>query len=172
MLLARLSLLLVCFTGTLTVGRVLSYFAVAIAAGRSLSHRIFGPPEHKSSRISYENIPTVVFAHPEIGSIGLTEPEARKRYSEDVIKVYHTKFTAMYYDVGLTTEEKAKYPTEMKIICAGPQEKVVGLHMLGVGVSEMLQGFGVAVKMGATKMDFDDCIAIHPTSAEEVVTMR
>lgn len=77
----------------------------------------------------------------------------------------------MYYDVDLSPEEKAKYPTEMKIICAGPQEKVVGLHILGLGVSEMLQGFGVAVKMGATKRDFDNCVAIHPTSAEELVTL-
>jgi glutathione reductase (NADPH) len=78
----------------------------------------------------------------------------------------------MFYDVGLSPEEKAKNPTEMKIICAGPQEKVVGLHILGLGVGEMLQGFGVAVKMGATKQDFDSCVAIHPTSAEELVTMR
>ena len=114
----------------------------------------------------------MVFSHPEVGSIGLTEPEARQRYGDDKIKIYHTKFTAMFYDVGLSPEEKAKNPTEMKIICAGPQEKVVGLHILGLGVGEMLQGFGVAVKMGATKQDFDSCVAIHPTSAEELVTLR
>ncbi|KAJ5146952.1 uncharacterized protein N7443_001449 [Penicillium atrosanguineum] len=145
---------------------------VAIAAGRQLGNRIFGPPELKSSKISYENIPTVVFSHPEVGSIGLTEPEARQRYGDDKIKVYHTKFTNMFYDVGLSPEEKAKNPTEMKIICAGPSEKVVGLHILGLGVGEMLQGFGVAVKMGATKADFDSCVAIHPTASEELVTMR
>lgn len=78
----------------------------------------------------------------------------------------------MFYDVGLSPEEKAKNPTEMKIICAGPSEKVVGLHILGLGVGEMLQGFGVAVKMGATKADFDSCVAIHPTASEELVTMR
>ncbi|KAJ5211017.1 Glutathione reductase eukaryote/bacterial [Penicillium cf. griseofulvum] len=145
---------------------------VAIAAGRQLGSRLFGPPELKHAKISYENIPTVVFSHPEIGCIGLTEPEARQHYGEDKIKIYHTKFTAMFYDVGLSPEEKAKNPTEMKLICAGPQEKVVGLHILGLGVGEMLQGFGVAVKMGATKQDFDSCVAIHPTSAEELVTMR
>jgi glutathione reductase (NADPH) len=145
---------------------------VAIAAGRQLGNRLFGPPELKHSKISYENIPTVVFSHPEIGCIGLTEPEARQHYGDDKIKIYHTKFTAMFYDVGLSPEEKAKNPTEMKLICAGPQEKVVGLHILGLGVGEMLQGFGVAVKMGATKQDFDSCVAIHPTSAEELVTMR
>lgn len=150
----------------------LTYDTVAIAAGRQLGNRIFGPPELKSSKISYENIPTVVFSHPEVGSIGLTEPEARQRYGDEKIKVYHTKFTNMFYDVGLSPEEKAKNPTEMKIICAGPSEKVVGLHILGLGVGEMLQGFGVAVKMGATKADFDSCVAIHPTASEELVTMR
>lgn len=77
----------------------------------------------------------------------------------------------MFYDV-MSPEEKAKNPTEMKIICSGPQQKIVGLHILGLGVGEMLQGFGVAVKMGATKQDFDSCVAIHPTSSEELVTMR
>ncbi|KAL1962151.1 hypothetical protein VTN77DRAFT_555 [Rasamsonia byssochlamydoides] len=144
---------------------------VAIAAGRQLSSRLFGPPELKSSKLSYENIPTVVFAHPEVGTIGLTEPQARQRFGDDKIKVYKTRFTAMFYDV-FPTEEKKQNPTEMKIICAGPEEKVVGLHILGLGVGEMLQGFGVAIKMGATKQDFDSCVAIHPTSAEELVTMR
>lgn len=124
----------------------------------------------KHSKLSYENIPTVVFSHPEVGCVGLTEPEARERYKK--IKVYSTRFTAMFYDVGLSPEEKAKNPTRMKLICAGDEEKVVGLHILGLGVGEMLQGFGVAVKMGATKKDFDSCVAIHPTSAEELVTMR
>lgn len=144
---------------------------VAIAAGRQLGSRIFGPAEFKTAKLSYENIPTVVFSHPEVGSIGLTEPEARQQYGDDKIKTYHTKFTNMYYSL-MPAEEKAKNPTEMKIICAGPQEKVVGLHILGLGVGEMLQGFGVAVKMGATKADFDSCVAIHPTSAEELVTLR
>ncbi|KAJ5704010.1 Glutathione reductase [Penicillium malachiteum] len=144
---------------------------VAIAAGRQLGSRIFGPAEFKTAKISYENIPTVVFSHPEVGSIGLTEPEARQQYGDDKIKTYHAKFTNMYYSL-MPAEEKAKNPTEMKIICAGPQEKVVGLHILGLGVGEMLQGFGVAVKMGATKADFDSCVAIHPTSSEELVTMR
>ncbi|OGM46748.1 glutathione reductase [Aspergillus bombycis] len=144
---------------------------VAIAAGRQLGNRLFGPPELKDSKISYDNIPTVVFSHPEVGTVGLTEPEARKRYGDDQIKIYYTKFTAMYYDV-VPAEEKKKNPTEFKLICAGPEEKVVGLHILGLGVGEMLQGFGVAVKMGATKRDFDSCVAIHPTSAEELVTLR
>ncbi|KAF7595296.1 Glutathione reductase [Aspergillus hancockii] len=144
---------------------------VAIAAGRQLGNRLFGPVELNASKLSYENIPTVVFAHPEVGTIGLTEPEAREKYGDDKIKIYHTRFTAMYYDV-MPAEEKKKNPTEFKLICAGPEEKVVGLHILGLGVGEMLQGFGVAMKMGATKADFDSCVAIHPTSAEELVTLR
>ncbi|EER26880.1 glutathione reductase, putative [Coccidioides posadasii C735 delta SOWgp] len=144
---------------------------VAIAAGRQLGNRLFGPPELRSSKLSYDNIPTVVFSHPEVGSIGLTEPEAVEKYGKDNLKIYHTKFTAMFYDM-MPPEEKAHNPTEMKLICAGPEEKVVGLHILGLGVGEMLQGFGVAVKMGATKKDFDSCVAIHPTSAEELVTLR
>lgn len=144
---------------------------MAIAAGRQLSSRLFGPPELKNAKLSYSNIPTVVFAHPEVGTIGLTEPQARAKYGDDKIKVYQTRFTAMFYDV-FPQEEKKKNPTLMKLVCAGPEEKVVGLHILGLGVGEMLQGFGVAVKMGATKQDFDSCVAIHPTSAEELVTMR
>ncbi|KAI9370983.1 hypothetical protein BJX61DRAFT_54183 [Aspergillus egyptiacus] len=144
---------------------------VAIAAGRQLGNRLFGGPEFKTAKLSYDNIPTVVFSHPEVGTIGLTEPQARERFGDDNVKVYHTRFTAMYYDV-FPPEEKKKNPTEFKLICAGPEEKVVGLHILGLGVGEMLQGFGVAVKMGATKKDFDSCVAIHPTSAEELVTLR
>ncbi|KAF2808167.1 uncharacterized protein BDZ99DRAFT_488934 [Mytilinidion resinicola] len=144
---------------------------VAIAAGRMLGNRLFGPPGLKSSKLEYDHIPTVVFSHPEVGTIGLTEPEAVERYGKENIKVYKTKFTAMYFDV-FSPEEKAKHPTQYKIICTGPEEKVVGLHILGEGSGEMLQGFGVAIKMGATKADFDRCVAIHPTSAEELVTMR
>ncbi|RAL11962.1 glutathione-disulfide reductase GLR1 [Aspergillus homomorphus CBS 101889] len=144
---------------------------VAIAAGRQLGNRIFGGPEFKTAKLSYDNIPTVVFSHPEVGTVGLTEPEAREKYGDDQIKVYHTRFTAMYYDL-YPAEEKKQNPTEFKLICAGPDEKVVGLHILGLGCGEMLQGFGVAVKMGATKKDFDSCVAIHPTSAEELVTLR
>ncbi|KAL3467522.1 hypothetical protein BJX64DRAFT_247919 [Aspergillus heterothallicus] len=144
---------------------------VAIAAGRQLGNRLFGGEQFKTAKLSYDNIPTVVFSHPEVGTVGLTEPEARERFGDDNVKVYHTRFPAMYYDV-FPAEEKKKNPTEFKLIVAGAEEKVVGLHILGLGVGEMLQGFGVAVKMGATKKDFDSCVAIHPTSAEELVTLR
>ena len=125
---------------------------VAIAAGRRLSDRLFGgkPDAH----LSYENIPSVVFAHPEIGSIGLTEPQAREKYG-DKVKIYKTQFTGMFYAM-MDPEDKA--PTAYKIICVGEEEKVVGLHILGQGSSEILQGFGVAIKMGATKKDFDNCV--------------
>ncbi|KAJ9138692.1 Glutathione reductase [Pleurostoma richardsiae] len=142
---------------------------VAIAAGRKLAHRVFGPPEFKTAHLDYSNIPSVVFAHPEVGSIGLSEPEAIEKYGKDNVKVYKTSFTAMYYAM---MEQEEKGPTKYKLVTVGPEEKVVGLHILGLGSGEMLQGFGVAVKMGATKADFDSCVAIHPTSAEELVTLR
>lgn len=134
---------------------------VAIAAGRRLADRLFGGPKFAQAKLDYNNIPSVVFAHPEIGTIGLTQPEAEAKYGKDSLKIYETKFTAMYYSM---LEHKG--PTAYKLICHGPEEKVVGLHIIGLGSAEMLQGFGVAVKMGATKQDFDDCVAIHPTSAD------
>jgi glutathione reductase (NADPH) len=139
---------------------------VAIAAGRRLSDRLFGGVS--DAHLDYSNIPSVVFAHPEVGSIGMTEPEAREKFG-DSVKVYSASFTAMYYAM---MEPEDKGPTAYKIVCEGPNERVVGLHILGLGSGEILQGFGVAIKMGATKADFDRCVAIHPTSAEELVTMR
>ncbi|KAH8907053.1 hypothetical protein BR93DRAFT_656752 [Coniochaeta sp. PMI_546] len=142
---------------------------VAIAAGRRLAARLFGPPEFSTLKLDYNGIPSVVFAHPEVGSIGLTEPQAVEKYGRENLKIYKTNFTAMYYAM---MEPDQKGPTSYKLICAGPEERVVGLHILGLGSGEMLQGFGVAVKMGATKADFDSCVAIHPTSAEELVTLK
>ncbi|KAK4496227.1 hypothetical protein PRZ48_012207 [Zasmidium cellare] len=140
---------------------------VAIAAGRRLSDRLFGGKS--DAKLAYENIPSVVFAHPEVGSTGLTEPEAREKYGSDNIKVYQTSFIDMYYSM---MEQEDKSPTAYKVICAGKEEKVVGLHILGRSSAEILQGFGVAIKMGATKADFDRCVAIHPTAAEELVTLK
>ncbi len=136
---------------------------VAIAAGRLLADRLFGgKPE---ARLDYESIPSVVFSHPPIGSVGLTEVEARELYGDDV-KVYSARFTNMRFAL---TERKPK--TAMKLVCVGVHEKVVGLHSVGVGSDELLQGFAVAMKLGATKADFDRTVAIHPTAAEELVTM-
>jgi glutathione reductase (NADPH) len=137
---------------------------VAIAAGRRLSDRLFGGKRDR--HLDYEVIPTVVFTHPPIGTVGLSESEARARYG-DAVKVYVSDFTAMYHAL---TARKSR--TDMKLVCVGAEEKVVGCHIIGAGADEMLQGFAVAIRMGATKRDFDDTVAIHPTSAEELVTMR
>ncbi|MFT7009496.1 MAG: glutathione reductase (NADPH) [Colwellia sp.] len=139
---------------------------VAVAAGRRLCERLFNnkPDEH----LDYSGIATVVFSHPVIGTVGLTEAEALTQYGEENISVYNSQFTALYQAMT----EDYRDPTRMKLICAGADEKVVGLHSIGFGSDELLQGFAVAMKMGATKADFDNTIAIHPTSAEEFVTMN
>ncbi len=135
---------------------------VAIKAGRYLARRLFNQEDLK---IDTALVPTVVFSHPPIGTIGLTEQQARAAYG-DQVKVYQTRFTAMYNALtGL------RLPTAMKLICVGSDQKIVGCHMIGPGCDEMLQGFAVAIGMGATKADFDRTIAIHPTSSEELVTM-
>uniref|UniRef100_A0A8D2JHS7 Glutathione reductase n=2 Tax=Varanus komodoensis TaxID=61221 RepID=A0A8D2JHS7_VARKO len=138
---------------------------VAIAAGRKLAHRLFEGKE--DSKLDYSNIPTVVFSHPPIGTVGLTEAEAIALHGVENVKTYTTSFIPLYHAV---TKRKTK--CVMKLICVTKQEKVVGLHMQGLGCDEMLQGFAVAVKMGATKADFDQTVAIHPTSSEELVTLR
>ncbi|GAB3013665.1 glutathione-disulfide reductase [Bowmanella dokdonensis] len=138
---------------------------VAVKAGRLLSERLFN--NQSQAHMDYETVPTVIFSHPPIGTIGLTEPQAIEKFGQTNVKVYHSSFAAMY-----TALTRHRQVTRMKLICAGPQETVVGLHGIGHGMDEILQGFGVAIKMGATKADFDACVAIHPTSAEEFVTMR
>ncbi|KAG5350913.1 hypothetical protein C0989_008811 [Termitomyces sp. Mn162] len=141
---------------------------VAIAAGRRLSNRLFGPEKYKSDKLDYENIPTVVFSHPTIGTVGLTEKQAREKYG-DAVKIYKSSFRALYFSM---IDDEHKEPTVYKLIVVGPEERVVGVHIIGLGSDEVMQGFGVAVKMGATKNDLDDTVAIHPTSAEELVTLR
>jgi glutathione reductase (NADPH) len=136
---------------------------VAIAAGRRLADRLFN--DQPNRRLDYENIPTVVFAHPPAGTVGLTEAQARE--SGQKVTIYQTTFQPMRYALN------RKGPrTAMKLVCVGDEERVVGIHMVGDGVDEMLQGFAVAVKMGATKTQFDDTVAIHPVSAEELVTLK
>jgi glutathione reductase (NADPH) len=151
------------------IGDVIGRFEltpVAIAAGRRLADRIWGG--QRGRYLPYENIPTVLFTHPPMGTVGLTEPEARARYGDE-LSVYTTRFVPMDFALA---PESARRRSVMKLICAGADERVVGAHVFGVGADEMLQGFAVAVRMGATKADFDDTVAIHPTSAEEMVTMR
>lgn len=143
---------------------------MAIAAGRRLADRLFGGPQYEGVKVSYENVPTVVFSHPPIGTIGLTEQQALDKYGEENVKVYRSKFANLYYGPW-QVEADDKPKTGMKLVCAGEEELVVGLHVIGMGADEMLQGFGIAMKMGATKADFDACVAIHPTASEEFVTM-
>lgn len=137
---------------------------VAIAAGRRLADRLYGGMEGR--HLDYRLIPTVIFSHPTIGTVGLTEDEARAEYG-DAVTVYTSSFNGMFYALG-----EKKQRSSMKLIAAGKEEKIVGCHIIGEGADEMMQGFAVAMRMGATKQDFDDTVAIHPTSSEEFVTMR
>jgi len=138
---------------------------VAIAAGRRLADRIWGG--RKGRHLDYDLIPSAIFSHPPIGTVGLTEAEARAKFGDDDVEVYTTTFTPMYHAF---TEHRAK--TAMKLVVTADDERVVGCHVFGLAADEMLQGFAVAMRMGATKRDFDDTVAVHPTSAEELVTMR
>lgn len=144
---------------------------VAIAAGRRLSNRLFsGQTKFADDKLDYNNIPSVIFSHPEAGSIGLSEKDAIAKFGKDDIKIYKTKFISLYN--SMLDIDELKSPTSYKLIVQGSNEKVVGLHIVGESSAEILQGFGVAIKMGATKQDFDNCVAIHPTSAEEIVTLK
>ncbi len=137
---------------------------VAIAAGRRLADRVF---DGQSDRhLDYENIATVVFSHPPMGTVGLTEDQAVEQFG-DTVKIYTSVFTPMFHAV---TDRKTT--SAMKLITQGENERVLGCHVIGHGADEMTQGFAVALRMGATKADFDDTVAIHPTSSEEFVTMR
>ena len=137
---------------------------VAIAAGRRLADRVFGGQADR--KLNYGIIPTVVFSHPPIGTIGLSEEEARTQYGAEV-ETYTSRFVGMFNAI---TEAKPR--TAMKLVVTGPDQRVVGCHVIGAGAEEMMQGFAVAMSLGARKQDFDDTIAIHPTSSEELVTMR
>jgi len=136
---------------------------VAIAAGRRLADRLWGGQQGR--RLDYDNIATVVFSHPPIATVGLTEEQARSRFEQ--VKCYSSGFLPMYYSL---TARKPR--AEMKLVTAGASERIVGIHIIGDGADEMMQGFAVAVRMGATKQDLDDTVAIHPTASEELVTMR
>lgn len=138
---------------------------VAIAAARRLADRLFGGrPE---ARLDYDDVPTVVFAHPPIGTVGLSEEAARERHGDDAVRVYRARFTPM--QLALSDHPRQSL---MKLVCVGTEERVAGVHVFGPGADEMLQGFAVAVRMGARMADLDATVAIHPTSAEELVLMR
>ena len=138
---------------------------VAVKAGRQLSERLFN--NKADAKLDYTDVATVVFSHPVIGSVGLTEEKAIAKYGAENIKVYKSSFTPMYTTLG-----DNRQPSTMKLVTLGEDEKIIGLHGIGYGVDEMIQGFSVAIKMGATKADFDNTVAIHPTGSEEFVTMR
>ena len=138
---------------------------VAVKAGRQLSERLFN--NKADAKLDYTDVATVVFSHPVIGSVGLTEEKAIAKYGAENIKVYKSSFTPMYTALG-----DNRQPSTMKLVTLGDDEKIIGLHGIGYGVDEMIQGFSVAIKMGATKADFDNTVAIHPTGSEEFVTMR
>ncbi|MBD2447351.1 glutathione-disulfide reductase [Nostoc sp. FACHB-152] len=136
---------------------------VAINEGRALADTVFG---NKPRVMSYENIPTAVFTTPEAATVGLTEAEAREKYG-DAVKIYKSRFRPMYYTLPGKDEK-----TMMKLIVDQNTDKVLGAHMVGSSAAEIIQGVAIAVKMGATKADFDATVGIHPSSAEEFVTMR
>ena len=138
---------------------------VAIKAGRQLSERLFN--NKADAKLDYTDVATVVFSHPVIGAVGLTEEKAIAKYGSENIKVYKSSFTPMYTALG-----DNRQPSTTKLVTLGEDEKIIGLHGIGYGVDEMIQGFSVAIKMGATKADFDNTVAIHPTGSEEFVTMR
>ena len=137
---------------------------VALAEGMWLARTLFAE-DKPAARPDYENIATAVFCHPNIGTIGLTEQQAGERYG--TLRVYRSDFRPLRYTLG---ESGAR--TLMKLIVDDASDRVVGLHMAGDEAGEIVQGFAVAITMGATKADFDRTLGIHPTAAEEFVTMR
>ncbi|MBD2295902.1 glutathione-disulfide reductase [Anabaena sphaerica FACHB-251] len=136
---------------------------VAINEGRAFADTVFGG---KSRTMSYENVPTAIFTTPEAATVGLTEAEAREKYG-DAVKIYRSRFRPMYYTLA-GKEEK----TMMKLVVDQNTDKVLGAHMVGTNAAEIIQGIAIAIKMGATKANFDATVGIHPSSAEEFVTMR
>jgi glutathione reductase (NADPH) len=153
--------------GIHAVGDVCSKIAltpVAIAAARRLMDRLFGGKP--DAKLDYADIATVVFAHPPLGMVGLTEAAARLQFG-DAVRTYRAGFRPMLHALADSPQRSL-----FKLVCVGEEERVVGIHLLGEGSDEILQGFAVALKCGIRKRDLDDVVAIHPTSAEEVVLMR
>jgi glutathione reductase (NADPH) len=144
---------------------------MAIAAGRKLGDRLFGGPQYAESKADYDLVPTVVFSHPPIGTIGLTEAQAVEKHGASNLKIYTSGFVNLLYGPWYNGEVGEKPISKYKLITLLPEERVIGLHLIGDSSDEVLQGFGVAMKMGATKADFDSCVAIHPTAGEELVTL-
>ncbi len=144
---------------------------VALGEAMVLVDHLFGPPTGKTARsMSYQFIPTAVFTHPNIGTVGYSEADARKEFGDESggsITVFKSEFKALKHTLSGSTER-----TFMKLLIETATDRVVGLHMVGPDAGEIVQGFAVAMKAGATKAMFDSTIGIHPTAAEEFVTMR
>ena len=139
---------------------------VALGEAMVLVDHLFGPQAGKAARsMSYQFIPTAVFTHPNIGTVGYSEADARKEFGG--ITVFKSEFKALKHTLSGSTER-----TFMKLLVETATDRVVGLHMVGPDAGEIVQGFAVALKAGATKAMFDSTIGIHPTAAEEFVTMR
>ena len=137
---------------------------VAVAAGRRLAERIFG--KNKKYWLDYENIPTAIFTHPPAASVGLSEQDAITKYGKNKILIEKTHFNPLFYSLG-----KRKIPFQMKLISLKQNEKIIGCHLVGINADEIIQGFALAIKVGAKKKDFEDTVGIHPTSAEELLTI-
>ncbi len=140
---------------------------VAIAEGIALVNKLYINQAHanQAEAINYDTVPTAVFSHPAIGSVGLTESEAREKHPD--IDIYLTRFTPMKNTLSGLDEK-----TLMKMIVVRSTDRVIGLHMAGTDAPEIIQGMAVAIRAGATKAVFDSTIGIHPTAAEEFVTLR
>ncbi|WP_119717649.1 glutathione-disulfide reductase [Cognatilysobacter tabacisoli] len=138
---------------------------VAIAAARRLMSRLYGGIV--DARVDLRDVPTVVFSHPPLARVGLTGDEARAEHGEEAVTVLRAGFRPMLHALADSPQRSL-----FKLVCVGPERRVVGIHLLGEGADEILQGFAVALKRGITLDDLHDTIAIHPTSAEEVVLMR
>jgi glutathione reductase (NADPH) len=137
---------------------------VAIGEGRAFADSEFGNNRRK---FSHETVPTAIFSNPQAATVGLTEAEARAKFGDDAIKIYRTRFRPMYHSFTGKQER-----TMMKLVVDANTDKVLGAHMVGDDAAEIIQGIAIAVKMGATKKDFDATVGIHPSAAEEFVTMR
>ncbi len=135
---------------------------VALAEAMALVDHLFASGER---RVDYEQIPTAVFTHPSVGTVGLSEAAARERHGK--VRIFRSEFRALRHTLSGSEER-----TLMKLVVDAASDRVVGLHMVGADAGELVQGFAVAIKAGATKAVFDQTIGIHPTAAEEFVTMR
>ncbi|MDD1010790.1 glutathione-disulfide reductase [Pseudomonas shahriarae] len=157
-----------CIASIYAIGDVIDRVAltpVALAEGMVVAANLFQQAERGQRGLSYENIPTAVFSHPNVATVGLTEQDARKKYG--TVKIFKSEFRALKHTLSGSTER-----TLMKLVVDADSDRVLGLHMVGPDAGELVQGFAVALQCQATKAQFDATIGIHPTLAEEFVSMR